>query len=58
MESNSPRRTPLFGALAIAAILSALVALAAAWQSVARQEAQREAELDDWAHDDVPDATP
>jgi hypothetical protein len=47
----------MFGALAVAALLAALVAVAigGSWQRIARvsrQEVAREAELDGWAHAD------
>lgn len=57
MESNSSRRTMSFGAFALAAMFAALgaAAVAASWQWIgarARQDAAREAELDEWAHAD------
>jgi hypothetical protein len=52
-ESTRPRQTRRLGAMAFAATLGALlgVVIAASWQrigAIARQDAAREAELDDW----------
>lgn len=63
MESSGPHRKRRVGTLAFAVAFGAIVAYAvgAAWQrlaSTARQEAEREAELDIWAHSNLPGAAP
>ena len=60
MASNGLHESHGFGAVAAAAlgvlaafaIAGSLVRFAAAWRQAAEADAQREAELDEWAHSD------